>query len=121
MRALDAKQKERAELSRLYRAEKKREREALFVDPIHGDNFRRFVATLNHFGPDHAERLVDYVRSQCELWIAYASEDMHAAVISAIAERIVQIRERAGLAPFDDSLPGEPDDVWQICKKVLAR
>ena len=121
MRTLDAKQKERAELSRLYRAEKKREREELFADPINGDNFRRFVATLNHFGPEHAERMVEYVRSQCELWIECASEDMRAAVLGAIGERIIKIREKMGMAPFDDALPDEPDDVWQICRGILIQ
>lgn len=120
MKTLEAKQKERNELNIMYRIEKRKRIEALFADPINGARFRRFVASLNHFGPEHAERMVEYVRSQSDLWIGYASEDMRAAVLEAIGERIIKIREKLGLPPFDDSLPDEPDDVWAICKKVLT-
>lgn len=119
MRSLDDAQKERSQLAAAYVVAKKKEREALYADPINGVRFKRFVATLNHFGPDDAARMIEYIRLQCEAWISYSSVDMHAAALEAIRNRIVRIRERAGLVPFDDPLPGQPDDVWQICKKVL--
>ena len=32
----------------------------------------------------------------------------------------MRIRQAHGLLPLDDPLPGEDDDVWQMCKRELT-
>jgi hypothetical protein len=33
---------------------------------------------------------------------------------------IIRLRERNGLPPFDDGLPGETDNVFRLVKRILA-
>jgi hypothetical protein len=120
-KTLEAAQKERDRLARIYKIEKARQMKALCADPIYGHRLHSFVATLNHFGPDHAERMIAYVRWQNDLWLKFAENNIRAAALEAIGERIVRIRELARLVPFDDALPGEPDDVWQVCLGILIQ
>ena len=107
-------------LYRRYRAAKKAEHEALFATAVHGPLLRKFGATLNHFGADDAGRMISYVRDQNYAWLRNAPEDIRFAALRMIGHRIQRIRQRAGLVPFDDPLPGEPDDVFRLCKREIG-
>lgn len=118
--ALEQSRQDRDRLMASYRQQKKKQFEALFADPINGVRFKKFVETLNHFRAGHAERMVEYVRQQQHAWLQFASEDMRTAALEALGNRIVRIREQAGMAPYDDALPGEDDDFFHTIKKVIG-
>jgi hypothetical protein len=40
-------------------------------------------------------------------------------VLSLIDTAIIELRQRHGLPPFDDALPGEPPTVFQIIREIL--
>jgi hypothetical protein len=118
--AADKALEDRDRLYRRYRVIKKAEFERLCADPIWGERLRKFVVTLKDFGADDADRMIMFVQYQGDMWLRSAPDDIRFAALQAIDRRIIRIRQRAGLAPFDDALPGEEDDVFQICKKALA-
>lgn len=108
---------DRDRLYRNYARQKKRDLAELYADPEWGDVLRKFVATLKHFGPEHAERMVEYVSGHK---LTKAPIDIRFAALQQCSYRICRIRQRAGLVPFDDPLPGEDDDVFILCKKALG-
>jgi|KBSMisStandDraft_5_1062788.scaffolds.fasta_scaffold07819_13 hypothetical protein len=118
--SLDKVTAERHQLDRNYRAARQAEFAKLCADPLHGTHLRKLVATLNHFGPNDAERMIAYWRTENEKWLCVASNDIRAAALSALGERIVRIRIKSGLVPFDDPVPGEPDCVFRICKGIIG-
>lgn len=119
MITLDHARQERDRLMRQYRASKQAQLRELESDPVYGEKLRKFRLTLNHFGIGHAERMVEYVEGECGKWLGEASEDFKYAVLEACDNRIQRIRMNAGLAPFDDSLPGEEPTVFDLCKKAI--
>lgn len=111
---------DRDRLYRNYRSAKKRQYEELFALPVHGTLLRKFNSTLGHFGIDDADRMVAYVRERNRAWLRAAPEDIRFAALEMIDHRCQRIRQRAGLVPFDDALPGEDDDVFRLCKRELG-
>jgi hypothetical protein len=104
---------------RLYRAAKRRQYEDLFAVPVHGELLRKFRATLNHFGPDDAERMIAFVADSNYAWLRNAHANIRHAALEMISARIQRIRVRAGMPVFSDPLPGQREDVFQLCKKAL--
>lgn len=111
--------KERDWQFRRYRAAKRQQYEDLFARDDDGANLRKFQATLNHFGIEDADRMVEYVRCEARKWLATAARDIRLTAVEMISERCMRIRERAGLAPLDDPLPGDDDDVWRLCREAI--
>ena len=111
---------ERDRLYRSYRIAKTAEHEELFALPEFGNRLRRFNATLGHFGIADSGRMVAYVRDQNYTWLRNAPEDIRFAALQMVGQRIQRIRAKAGLVPFDDPLPDEPDDVFQLCRRELS-
>jgi hypothetical protein len=103
-----------------YRAAKRRQYEDLFADPVHGEQLRKFQATLNHFGLSDVERMIAFVADSNYAWLRNAHADIRHAALEMVDTRIQRARVRAGAPVFDDPLPGEPDDVFQTCKRKLA-
>jgi hypothetical protein len=102
----------------LYRAAKRRQYEELFATPVHGERLRKFQATLNHFGTEDADRMLAFVQAQA--WLHAAPKDFRCTALEMIGARIRRIRVKAGMPVFDDPLPGEDDDVFQLCKQELT-
>jgi len=118
--ATDKRLEDAARQYRLYRAAKRRQYEDLFADPVHGEQLRKFRATLNHFGPGDAERMIAFVADSNYAWLRNAPPDIRHAALEMVDARIQRIRVRLGVPVFDDPLPGEPDDVFQACKRTLT-
>jgi hypothetical protein len=118
--ATDKRLEDAARQYRLYRAAKRRQYEDLFADPAHGEQLRKFRATLNHFGPGDAERMIAFVADSNYAWLRNAPPDIRHAALEMVDARIQRIRVRLGVPVFDDPLPGEPDDVFQACKRTLT-
>lgn len=112
---------ERDKLSAAYRIAKRQQLKQLCADPAWGVRLHKFIATLGHFGkPAQAELMHTYVESECNKWLRAAPENIRYAAMEAIDERCIRIRERARLQPFDDPMPGEPDNVFRSCKQMLG-
>lgn len=117
--ALDNALKERARIIARANAADRADLEELCQDPTHGDLLRKFIKTLGHFRAGHADRMVEYVRREVDSWLCFASDDISYAALKATGAHIQRIRINAGLPVFDDPLPGEEDDVFQICKRMI--
>lgn len=118
--ALDKALAERRKLERNARLSQKRRSLAMYADPVWGEELWDFVSTLNHFGMDDADRMVAYVAGQQREWIRRAPYEFRCAALSACSERQQKIRMKAGLPVLSDPLPGEPDDVFQRCKRIIG-
>lgn len=110
---------ERDRAYRRYRTIKKAEFTRLCADPQWGERLRKFAATLGHFGIEDADTMIAYVQREASWLRQEAPDDIRFAALQSVDRRIVRIRQRAGLAPFDDPLPNGDDDVWQLCKRGL--
>lgn len=120
VQTLDAAQRERDQLMRNYRASKAKQLAELYADPEIGDRLHRFVATLNHFKIEHADRMIEFVAGEARKWLAAASPDIRHVALEAVNNRCMRLRERAGLPPIDDPLPSEPDSVFIVCRRQLG-
>jgi hypothetical protein len=118
-----AAEKALAERDRLYRNywdAKRRQYEELFVTEPYGERLRTFRSTLNHFNIEDSDRMLLYIHCACHNWLRDAPDEIRAAALEMIGYRIVRIRQRAGLVPFNDPLPDEELDVFQLCKRELG-
>lgn len=111
---------ERARLARNYNAAKRREFNELCAMPVHGPLLYKFNATLDHFDIEDADRMIAYVQQRNRAWLRSAPDEIRRAALHLISERIIKIRERAGLPALDDPMPGEDDDVFRLCRKELG-
>ena len=112
---------ERALLFRRYRAARRAHREALYLTHPCGGDLQTFAAQLRRYTQlTDATAMLAYVREVARSWLSLAPPEIKAEALSLINERIVTIRVHAGFAPFDDPLPGEADDVFQLCKQELT-
>jgi len=111
---------ERERLARHYRAAKKLLYKTMFDDPQYGSRLRQLSVTLRHFGIDDSGDMVDYVTRQTHEWLRAAPTDVRYTALEMIGSRIIRVRQNADLCEFDDPLPGEPDDIFQVCKRELG-
>lgn len=118
--ALDKALADRRQLERNAKLAQKRRSLAMYADPVWGKELWDFVSTLNHFGADDADRMVAYVTEQQRKWLHQAPYEFRCAALSACSERQQRIRARAGLPVLSDPLPGEPDDVFRKCKRIIG-
>jgi hypothetical protein len=110
--------KRRADEARLLRAWKKfhrDEREAVLTGPhraVMAELFR-MLANLKHVWPP---QLIGFVRSIDWPAIDYATRLI---VIHETSEAITGFREKRGLPPLDDNLPGEPDTPFRAIRSIV--
>jgi hypothetical protein len=82
-----------------------------------GPRARRLLAFLQSMTLQDGAALLAHVR--LDDWLE-ADRDARADALSIISARIVHLRERAGLPPFDDPLPGDRDNVFLTLRKMLG-
>lgn len=114
-----AQQKELADQARLTRAWKQWHREQL-ADALAGPNgalVSELMTLLDRLELSSAAALLDFVR-RCD-W-SCVSWDTRLTVLHEINNRITRMRECHGLPPFDDPLPGQPDNVFRIVRAILT-
>src|SRR5262249_6878422 len=75
---------------------------------VHRDVFERLMERLKSLG--EARALVDAIAR--EDWSAVDAEQ-RAIALFEIDRAIVQLREKRGLGPIDDPLPGQPDNAFR--------
>ena len=118
--ALDRALAERAELESLYKYAKRKEKRGLYADPVYGKTLQNFVAALNKFGPDEGDRMVEFVKAEQRNWLHAAPYEFRCAALTACSEKQMRVRIKQGLPALDDPLPGQPDNVFFSCKRVLG-
>jgi len=106
---------ERSWLLRAWKRWHREERDAALAGP-HGlmlAELLRIFANLKHVKP---AQLIGFVRS-----IDWASVDAATklVVIHEFNVAITAIREKNGLPPIDDGLPGEPDTPFRIVRAIV--
>jgi hypothetical protein len=112
---------ERAFLYRRYMTAKIAYRDNLYRTHPCGPDLAAFAARLRGFTQfTDAAAMLAYVREAARSWLSLAPPEIRAEALSLVSEQIVTIRVHAGFAPFDDPLPGEADDVFQLIKRELA-
>ena len=112
---------ERALLYRRYQAARKAHRDALYKTHPCGPDLAGFAARLRGFTQlTDAAAMLAYVSEATRSWLSIAPPEIRAEALSLVSEHIIRIRTQAGLAPFDDPLPGQADDVFRLIKRELA-
>jgi hypothetical protein len=111
---------ERNRLYRHYVAAKRSRRQDLYATHPQGWQLKLFAEQLGRFTAADAAAMLSYVQGQARDWLATAPPEMRHEALALVDERIQRIRERAGLHPIDDPLPGEADDVFQLCRRELT-
>ena len=115
-KAIDEKQR----LGRLYRARQKLEILRACSDPDHGDDVKLLMRSLRQYTINDADLMIDFVKHEAVRWLRSAPEDIRALALRLIDNRIIAIRERAGLEPFDDPMPWQKNNVFLRCKRELG-
>jgi hypothetical protein len=106
-----------AQMSRYRKA--KREEHQQMLEGEHGDAYYRMLKIMGKL-PDSAADLVDHLLKG---WVRKLSAQQRLVVLSMIDRRITLIRERDGRPPWDDPMPGMPNDrpnLFMICRKILT-
>jgi hypothetical protein len=83
----------------------------------HGAQLSELMTLLNRLEPSSAAPLLAFIRRSDWSSVNY---DTRLTVLHQINDRITRMRERHGLAPFDDPLPGQPDNVFRIVRAILT-
>lgn len=86
----------------------------------HGLNYRallKVLKTLQMTAQSSAD-LVTYIRKAA--WLLRLDEHQRFTVLSIIDAKIIRMRVLAGMAPFSDTLPGQPPNAFQIIRKIMT-
>ncbi len=114
--ALVARRQEQTALSKAYHAARRQWFEQV-LDCPEGPRVRALVAWVKTLGPEDADELVEVVAD--EDWLLAASQQVRLAALRLIGDEIGRIRREAGLREFDDPLPDEPENAFQIIRRLL--
>jgi hypothetical protein len=91
------------------------ERNVVLAGP-HGAMFERLLFILKYLTPQSQPLLLGCIRGTDWSTVDAMSR---AIVLHEIGRAITALRERNGLAPFDDPLPGERENVFSVIKQHL--
>jgi hypothetical protein len=117
MKRRTAKDQERTDRSYLFRAWRRWHREQLekALAGMHGAVLAHLMQELKNVS--EARDLVNAIAR--EDWTAVDTETRLVA-LHEINAAITKLREKRGLNPFDDPLPGAPPNVFQIIRSIIS-
>ena len=115
-RAAEKALRERDQQCAAWRRWHQKQTEELLAGP-HGEAAYELVEFLAAMTLDRAADLIALVERGP--WRS-ADPDTRYQVLRLVDHDIARLRERAGLAPYDDALPGEPPTAFQIIREALA-
>jgi hypothetical protein len=115
-RRASEKDKKLADGIRLLRARCSWHREQLeqALAGVHRDVMARLMGELKDL--HSARKLVDFIAAQN--WEAIDA-DTRLIALHEINQAIMKLRERHGMEPIDDPLPGQPDNASRIIKRLF--
>jgi hypothetical protein len=111
-------ERERADSVRLLRgwhAWHRDKRDAVLAGP-HGPMFERLLFILKDATPGSQPLLLGYIRG---IEWSGIDETTRYVVLHEVGRAVAALCERDGLAPFDDPLPGERENVFRLIKQIL--
>ena len=111
-------QKELADQAQLMRAWRAWHAEQLdeALAGLHGAMVAELMTLLDRHELNSAAALRACVQRMDWSTVSY---DVRLTALHQINQTIIRLRERHGLAPFDDPLPGQPDNVFRSIKHLL--
>lgn len=80
----------------------------------HGDQVRELLSIMDSLTPSSAPGLMSFL-ARCN-WFLQADRNTRLDILSLISIGIARHRVREGLAPFDDSIPGEPPTAFEVIR-----
>ena len=107
---------EQGKLYRQWKAWRREKLDALLAGP-HGREVKGLVRLMDTMTLSSAAALVQLIERA--VWIKAMSPAERADLLGAIGQRITRLRERNGLTPFDDPMPGQPDGAFHRIKALL--
>ena len=102
---------------RSYRAYKRAEYDTMKQHPLYFSQWNEFTARVLDLSPDNTTEFVGYIAKQ--RWLLEAEISIRRLALSFLANRLIRLRLEQGLAPLDDSLPGEPDNLFITVRTLL--
>jgi hypothetical protein len=111
-------QKKLADDAYLLRAWRKWHREELdaALTGAHGALVAQLMKLLDQLELSSAAALLDFIRHNDWSSVDYATR---LTVLHQINASITRLRERHGLTPIEDPLPGQPDNVFRVVRSIL--
>lgn len=94
-----------------------REREQALLHGAFGPDIQKIKSFLRSMAPESAPELVRLIKDG--EWGRRAGADIRHELLVMIGRNIIRLRERHGLPPFDDSLPGEPPTAYEAIREIL--
>jgi hypothetical protein len=82
----------------------------------HSATIAELVALLDRLEANSAAPLLDFMRRIDWISISY---DVRLTALHQINQKIMRLRERAGLPPLDDPVPGQADNVFRRVRSML--
>ncbi|ACL59926.1 hypothetical protein [Methylobacterium nodulans] len=117
---LEAEKRLRADeqLSKQYRAWKRQKLEALLAGP-HSEEIHDLDRFMRRLGLADGPALIARVEAAAS-WIQEMDADARHDLLSLIGRRIALMRERNGLEPFNDGVPGDPPRAFERIKTLMG-
>ncbi len=109
------KDKEREQLSAVYRKWREDSHKALLAGP-HGAAAGELLDFLRRMNPSNGKALLELITAGP--WDR-ADADTRFEVLRQIDAAIIARREHDGLDPFDDALPGQPNNLFLLIREQL--
>jgi hypothetical protein len=113
---LEQKVVDQSKQMRSYKAWKRAEFDEMLKGP-NGDDWRILSTILRRLTINNGEELIEHIDGAG--WLLDADLRTRQIAIALIANRIINLRLENGLAPMDDSLPGEEPTVFEIIRSKL--
>jgi hypothetical protein len=109
---------EAKQLTRHYNAMRRGRLKALEEGPwgVHIKELRRYLRAMTL---ESAPDLIEYIDRCNRHWIRMTDDDTRHEVLDLISRGITSLRERNGMTPYDDALPGEPDTAFIQIREIL--
>ncbi|KMO33893.1 hypothetical protein VQ02_19800 [Methylobacterium variabile] len=114
----ERKLREDEQLSKLYRAYKRAQIQALLDGPF-GTQVRELDRFMRRMELQDGPKLVERFREALG-WIGLMDMDSRFSLLRLASRRIVALRERHGLEPFNDGVVGDPPRTFHIIKDLLG-
>ena len=113
-------QDDETRLFRMYKAWRREQIDAALAGP-HGTDVTALRVLLRRLAPDSrhpitGRDLVAWVEASA---LRQADETTRRTVMHMIGQAIRWAREKRGLPPYDDPLPGDPESAWQVVHGML--
>jgi hypothetical protein len=108
---------EDALLLKLYGRWKREQKDALLAGP-HGEQIKGLFAFLRTMDLDAAPDLMGLIVEA--RWIEKLNRDERHVVFGVISRAVARCREKAGLAPYDDGVIGEPPKALHQIRDMMG-